>query len=69
MEIWNHEVEHVPAQTRCRSSRTCSVAATDGFSPTHTIAIILAEVLNAVWMTWLLVIAWRLPDGKAEFDR
>ena len=37
------------------------VAGTDGISPTHTIAIVLAEVLNAAWMTWLLVVAWRMP--------
>ena len=32
-----------------------------GFSPPHTIAIVLAEVLNATWMTWLLVVAGRMP--------
>ena len=30
----------------------------------HTIAIVLAEVLNVAWMTWLLVIAWRMPESK-----
>jgi hypothetical protein len=40
------------------------VAGTDGFSQTHTIAIVLAEVLNAVWMTWLLVVAWRKRDSE-----
>lgn len=38
------------------------VAGTEGFSQTQTITIILAEVLNAVWMTWLLVVAWRSPQ-------
>jgi hypothetical protein len=37
------------------------LAGAEGFSPTHTIAIVLAEVLNATWMTWLLVVAWRMP--------
>jgi hypothetical protein len=37
------------------------LAGVEGFSPTHTIAIVLAEVLNATWMTWLLVVAWRMP--------
>jgi hypothetical protein len=36
------------------------VAGTEGFSPTQTIAIVLAEVLNAAWMTWLLVVACRM---------
>ena len=41
------------------------VAGTEGFSPTHTIAIVLAEVLNAAWMTWLLVVAWRMKTWVA----
>jgi hypothetical protein len=36
-------------------------AGVEGFSPTHTLGIVAAEVLNAVWMTWLLVVAWRAP--------
>jgi hypothetical protein len=36
------------------------VAGTEGFSPMHTIAIVLAEVLNVVWMIWLVVVAWRM---------
>jgi hypothetical protein len=35
-------------------------AGAEGFSPAHTFAIIAAEVLNAVWMTWLLIVAWRV---------
>lgn len=35
---------------------------TEGFSQTHTFTIVLAEVLNAVWMVWLLVAAGRMPD-------
>jgi hypothetical protein len=42
------------------------VAGTDGFSPTHTIAIVLAEVLNAAWMTWLLVVAVRMRAWTAR---
>ena len=34
-------------------------AGVEGFSPTHTRGIVTAEFLNAVWMTWLLVVAWR----------
>jgi len=43
------------------------MAGSEGFSPAHTIAIVLAEVLNLAWMTWLLVVAWRLPDSKAAW--
>jgi hypothetical protein len=46
------------------------VAGTEGFSQTQTITIILAEVLNAVWMTWLLVVASRGPAlNPASLDR
>jgi hypothetical protein len=37
------------------------LAGVEGFSPTHTFAIVAAEILNAVWMTWLLVAAYRMP--------
>jgi uncharacterized protein DUF4386 len=37
-------------------------AGTEGFSQTQSITIVLAEVPNAVWMTWLLVVTWRNPD-------
>ena len=40
------------------------MAGTEGFSQTHTIAIVLAEVLNVAWMTWLLVVAWRMQDAE-----
>jgi hypothetical protein len=36
------------------------LAGAEGFSPTHTTTIVLAEVLNIAWMLWLLVIAWRM---------
>jgi hypothetical protein len=32
------------------------LAGSEGFSPTHTIAIVLAEVLNVTWMIWLVVV-------------
>ena len=38
------------------------VDGTSGFSQTQTMTIIFAEVLNAVWMTWLLVVASRMAD-------
>jgi hypothetical protein len=41
------------------------LAGVEGFSPTHTVAIVAAEVLNAVWMTWLLVVAWRMPKSES----
>jgi hypothetical protein len=37
-------------------------AGTQGFSQTQSIGIVLAEVLNAAWMVWLLVVARRMPD-------
>jgi hypothetical protein len=37
-------------------------AGIEGFSPTHTSAIVIAEVINAAWMIWLLVAAWRMRD-------
>lgn len=40
------------------------LAGAEGFSGVHTIAIILAEALNGTWMTWLLVVTWRMrPDA------
>jgi hypothetical protein len=30
----------------------------EGFSPTHTILILVAWVLSVAWMIWLVVIAW-----------
>lgn len=37
------------------------VAGAEGFSPAHTFGIVAGEVLNAVWMTWLLAVSWRAP--------
>jgi hypothetical protein len=39
------------------------LAGAEGFSQTDTFAIVVAEVLNAVWMTWLLVVAGRMPHS------
>jgi hypothetical protein len=41
-----------------------SLAGSEGFSETHTIAIILVEVLNLAWMIWL-VVAWQIQDWAA----
>jgi hypothetical protein len=38
------------------------VVGSEGFTQTMSIAIVLAEVLNAVWMIWLVVAAWRMQD-------
>lgn len=50
------------------SALTCFVqgwvAGTEGFSQLETSTIILAEVLNATWMTWLLIVAWRTQDSR-----
>ena len=35
----------------------------EGFSPMMSNAIVLAEVLDVVWMIWLVVIAWRMQDS------
>ena len=39
------------------------VAGTEGFSQTHTLAIVLTEVLNAAGMIWLVVTAWRMRSS------
>lgn len=41
------------------------VSGVEGFSRTHTIAIVLAELLNLTWMIWLLVVARRIQDSEA----
>ena len=35
----------------------------EGFSPTVSIAIVLAWVLSLAWMIWLGVVAWRMQDS------
>lgn len=41
------------------------LAGSEGFSETHTIAIVLAEVLNLAWMISLIVVAWRMQGSAA----
>jgi hypothetical protein len=38
------------------------VAGSEGFSPTQSVAIVLAWVLSLVWMIWLIVVAWRMQE-------
>jgi hypothetical protein len=40
------------------------VGETEGFSQTHTMAIVLAFVLDLAWMIWLLIVAIRMPDSE-----
>lgn len=39
------------------------VVGVEGFSPRMSNAIVLAEVLDVIWMIWLLVVAWRMQDA------
>ena len=39
------------------------IVGSEGFSPTMSNAIVLAEVLDVVWMIWLVVVAWRMHDS------
>ena len=39
------------------------VVGTEGFSPMMSNAIILAEVVDVVWMIWLVVVAWRMQNS------
>jgi hypothetical protein len=41
------------------------VLGSEGFSPTHTILIVLAWLLTLAWMIWLVVVAWRRQDSEA----
>ena len=42
------------------------VVGSEGFSPTMSNAIILAEVVGVVWMIWLVVVAWRMQDSLPD---
>jgi hypothetical protein len=42
------------------------VVGAEGFSPTESIAIVLAWVLSLAWMLWLVVVAWRMPDAAPQ---
>jgi hypothetical protein len=39
------------------------VVGSEGFSPLMSNAIVLAEILDVIWMVWLLVVAWRMQDS------
>jgi hypothetical protein len=39
------------------------VVGTEGFSPMMSNAIILGEVVDVVWMIWLVVVAWRMQGS------
>jgi len=39
------------------------VLGSQGFSPMHSVAIVLAWVVTLVWMIWLGVVAWRMQDS------
>ena len=41
------------------------VVGSEGFSQTMNIAIVLAWVLDVVWMVWLVFVAWRRQDVGA----
>jgi hypothetical protein len=41
------------------------VAGAEGFSPTQSVAIVLAWILSLVWMLWLAVVAWRTDRSRA----
>jgi hypothetical protein len=40
------------------------IAETEGFSPTLSNAIVLAYVLDVVWMLWLVIVALRIQDSQ-----
>jgi hypothetical protein len=40
------------------------VAGSEGFSPTQSVAIVLAWVLSLAWMIWLVVVAWRMQGSE-----
>jgi hypothetical protein len=41
------------------------IGGSEGFTRTHSIAIVLAWALNLAWMIWLVIVAWRMPDAAA----
>jgi hypothetical protein len=41
------------------------VVGSEGFSQRGTIPILLAFVLNLVWMIWLVLVAWRMEDSES----
>ena len=45
------------------------VGGSEGFSRTHAIAIVLAFVLDVIWMIWLAVFAWRMQNAAPPASR
>jgi hypothetical protein len=44
------------------------VVGSEGFSQTMSVAIVLTEILSAVWMIWLVVIAWRRKEPASKLS-
>jgi hypothetical protein len=44
------------------------VLGSQGFSPMHSVAIVLAWVVSLVWMIWLDVVAWRMQDSALSAE-
>ena len=42
------------------------LAGSEGFSESHTVAIVLVEVLNLAWMISLLIVAWRMRSSAQQ---
>ena len=40
------------------------VVGAHGFSATHDTLIVVTEVLSAVWMIWLAIVAWRTAETR-----
>ena len=45
------------------------IVGVEGFSQSMGNAIVLAEALDAVWMVWLLVVAWRMQGWSLVASR
>ena len=43
-------------------------AGSEGFSQTHQTMIVVTEIVNLVWMIWLVVVGWRLRDSERGDD-
>lgn len=41
---------------------------TEGFSTMMSNAIVVAEVLDVMWMIWLAVVAWRMPHAEPSVE-
>lgn len=45
------------------------IAGSEGFSSNETVTIILAEIVNAIWMIWLVVFAWKQKMSESKTQR